>query len=260
MNERREFNAPSVDAAIEIAASFLNVLQSSLHYSVLDEGSLGFLGLGARDARILVDPPEEETLELQSTPSVQGPTSSRSSTEIDEGVREEGEGTPLGEAYGLETSGEHDKASEELLAEIKERIETTLYSMAFDGMASVRDEGEIVKANIESEDSRLFIGQKGETIDAVQYLINIFIYREQRFSKKIVLDCDGYRERRENAVQGMAHRTAKRVSKERRATDLPPMNSSERRAVHAYLKENPSVTTSSVGNDANRRVTISPAQ
>ncbi len=77
--------------------------------------------------------------------------------------------------------------------------------------------------------------------------------------KRIVLDAEGYRQRRVEAVQGLAHRTARRAVREGRTVDLPPMNPSERRVVHLYLQDNPKVTTASEGNGENRKVRISPA-
>jgi spoIIIJ-associated protein len=131
--------------------------------------------------------------------------------------------------------------------------------MAFDHRVEVRDEKEIVTVNVDSDDAGLLIGHKGETIDALQYLTNVALYRNGQASKKVVVNCEGYRERRMKAVQGMAHRTAKRVAREGVSVDLPPMSSSERRAVHDYLKENSKVTSSSAGSDETRHVIVSPA-
>jgi spoIIIJ-associated protein len=84
------------------------------------------------------------------------------------------------------------------------------------------------------------------------------VYRRRPFVKRIILDAEGYRQRRVEAIQGIAHRTARRAIRERRAVELPPMNSSERRIVHMFLKDNPRVTTASEGSGGNRRVRISP--
>jgi spoIIIJ-associated protein len=74
----------------------------------------------------------------------------------------------------------------------------------------------------------------------------------------VVLDAEGYRQRRVEALHGMAHRTARRVVRERRTVEMPPMNSSERRVVHLFLSENPGVSTESEGSGDNRRVKVSP--
>lgn len=260
MSERREFNASTIEGALERAASVLGAAPGALSYEVLDEGSSGFLGLGARDARIMVELPvvEEPREQPEERPEQQEATRSLETPAAEDEVEADLE-IPLEDTSPPESGGAQEKISEELLEEIREHVETTLDAMAFDGEVSVRDDEETISVDIESEDAGLLIGQKGETLDAVQYLVNVAVHRNHQFSKKVILDCGGYRERRVKAVQGMAHRTAKRVVREGKAIDLPPMSSSERRAVHSYLKDDPQVTTSSTGNDEHRRVTVSPA-
>jgi spoIIIJ-associated protein len=262
MSERREFNASNIEEALERASSSMGLDRSALSYEILDEGSSGFLGLGARDARIIVNlpapgepasPPEVPTVLEEPRPSEASLLSNE-----DDSFKDSSFSLPGGASTPEAKIGQED-VSEEFLEEVRAQVETTLDAMAFDGEVSVRDDGEAIAVDIDSEDAGLLIGQKGETIDAVQYLVNVAVYRNRQFSKKVILDCGGYRERRSKAVQGMAHRSAKRVLREGKAVELPPMSSSERRAVHSYLEDNSRVTTSSTGNDENRRVTISPS-
>jgi spoIIIJ-associated protein len=89
-------------------------------------------------------------------------------------------------------------------------------------------------------------------------LVNVSAFRERPCFKRVVLDAEGYRQRRVEAIQGMAHRTARRAVRERRTVEMPPMNSSERRVVHLFLSENPGVTTQSEGSGDSRRVMVSP--
>jgi spoIIIJ-associated protein len=130
--------------------------------------------------------------------------------------------------------------------------------MGFEARIEVYDAGGFIAADVATDNTALFIGQKGETIDALQYLINVAAFRERRFFKRVVLDAEGYRQRRVEAIQGMAHRTARRAVRERRTVEMPPMNSSERRVVHLFLSDYPSVTTESEGTGDNRRVKVSP--
>lgn len=262
MSERREFNASTVDEAVEKAAAALGAEPGSVAYEVLDEGSSGFLGLGARDARIVAEQSQDSggSAATQEPPLNEEPDQAEPrNVESDTDPIPENTVTPTEQSGNTGGYSEAEAAPEEFLEEVKDRVETTLDAMTFDHEVSVWDEGEVVAVNIESGDAGLLIGQKGETIDALQYLTNVAVYRNRQFSKKIVLDCEGYRERRVKAVQGMAHRSAKRVAREGVAVDLPPMSSSERRAVHDYLKDAPQVATASAGNDENRHVTISPA-
>jgi spoIIIJ-associated protein len=131
-------------------------------------------------------------------------------------------------------------------------------AMGLDATVDAYDAGEVVAVDVATNETGLFIGQKGETIDAIQYLVNVAVYRDRPFVKRIVVDSEGYRQRRVEAIQGMAHRTARRAIREKRPLSLPPMSAAERRVVHLFLKENPKVTTSSEGKEEERRVVVSP--
>lgn len=263
MSESREFNASTVEDALEKASVAFGVARDSLSYEVLDEGSSGFLGLGARDARIAatLDSEDHEPLASPLSPSEE----EHLGTESPEAEYEDSNPLDVDAEDPIEQSSSDTRphktgaSSDQLLTEIRQRVENTLDAMAFDHRVEIRDEDEVVIVNVESDDAGLLIGRKGETIDALQYLTNVALYRNGRSSKKVVVNCEGYRERRMNAVQGMAHRTAKRVAREGVSVDLPAMSSSERRAVHDYLKENQKVTSSSAGNDETRHVIVSPA-
>jgi len=123
----------------------------------------------------------------------------------------------------------------------------------------VYDASGFIAVDVASDSTALFIGQKGETIDALQYLMNAAVYRNRPFVKRIVLDAEGYRQRRTEAIQGIAHRTARKAIREGRTMELPPMSPAERRVVHIFLRDNPMVTTASEGTGENRRVKIIPA-
>jgi spoIIIJ-associated protein len=241
MTQNREFNAATVDEAVEKASSSLGVSARELSYEVLDEGSVGFLGIGARDARITVElPGGSQQLGAEESPAEERPM-------VEESAVEEA------------AEAEHAAVPEELLDEVRSLVTTVVGAMGFESRIDVYDAGSFVAADVTSDNTALFIGQKGETIDALQYLINAAVYRKRQFLKRIVLDAEGYRQRRIEAIQGMAHRTARRAVRERRTVELPPMNPSERRIVHIFLRDNPRVTTSSEGSGDNRRVRISPA-
>ena len=164
----------------------------------------------------------------------------------------------LSEVYGEQTESEQVEAPEELLEEIRTLVSSVLDAMGFEARVEVYDAGGFIAADVAPDNTALFIGQKGETIDALQYLVNVSAFRERPYFKRIVLDAEGYRQRRVEAIQGMAHRTARRAVREQRTVEMPPMNSSERRVVHLFLSENPGVTTQSEGSGDSRRVKVSP--
>jgi spoIIIJ-associated protein len=243
MTQTREFNATTVDEAVEKASASLGLPVEDLSYEVVDAGSEGFLGIGARDARIAVKVPGTERPNFDDDP---------------ETADEVPATQELSEVLGESPASENVAAPEELLDEIRNLVTSIVEAMGFEARIDVYDAGGFVAVDVASNNTALFIGQKGETIDALQYLVNAAIYRRRPFVKRIILDAEGYRQRRVEAIQGIAHRTARRAVRERRTVELPPMSPSERRIVHLFLKDNPKVTTASEGSGENRRVRISP--
>ncbi len=251
MTERQEFYAATVEEAVNKAAATLGVNSDSLEFEVVDEGSTGFLGIGARDARISVD------AGVRAEP----PQASSAPTGIEEPVWEEQNSVRHSAPAPVEDEDRAAAAGEvpgELLLSADRFMTELIEAMGFDGTVDAYDSGENVVVEVSTEQAGLFIGQKGETIDSIQYLIGLALYKDRPFAKRVVVDTEGYRRRRVEAIQGMAHRTARRAQRERRPVSLPPMSASERRVVHLFLKANPGVTTASEGQDEDRRVVISP--
>ena len=257
MTDSMEFYASTIEEAVEKAALELGLSSEQVSYRVLDEGNSGFLGIGARDARIIVQ---------ASAPHASGEDEHPETTPAENVVVDGPDPEPAGnagsstmsEVYGDQSESEQIEAPEELLEEIRALVSSVLDAMGFEARVEVYDAGGFIAADVAPDNTALFIGQKGETIDALQYLVNVSAFRDRPFFKRIVLDAEGYRQRRVEAIQGMAHRTARRAVRERRTVEMPPMNSSERRVVHLFLSENPGVTTESEGSGDNRRVKVSP--
>jgi spoIIIJ-associated protein len=247
MTDRQEFNAATVEEAVEKASMSVGLPAEKLSYEVLDPGSPGFLGIGARDARIAVttEAADEPAVEERSEPSF--PEDHEAGAEL---PRESSDTTADSDA--------HSPVPDELLGEIERFVSQIVEAMGFEARINVYDAGEFVAVDVNTGETGLFIGQKGETIDALQYLINVSIYKNRPFAKRIIVDSEGYRQRRIEAVQGVAHRMARKAVRESRLVELPPMNSAERRVVHVFLKDNPAVNTTSEGSGEDRRVTISP--
>lgn len=264
MSDSREFNASTVEEALERASRDLGVPEAELSYEILDTGSGGFLGIGARDARINVSS-ETDSAETGSD----GENATSISENLSKDTRHDRDERPSPPQPNEDSTGvELDKdaerkeavppAPESLIEEVRDYVSSVMDSMGLDARLDVYDTEEYIAVDIASDHTALIIGQKGETIDSLQYLANSAIYRDREFIKRIVLDSEGYRQRRIEAIQGMAHRTARKSIREQRDVEMPPMNSSERRVVHVYLRENPDVTTFSEGAGSERKVTVSP--
>jgi spoIIIJ-associated protein len=194
----------------------------------------------------------------------------QSGVRASEPATDEGQVTPIeaesfhAEETKLDTSPpaealEASEAPQDLILAADEFCTKLLSAMGLDGTVDAYDGGEVIVVDLTAKETGLLIGQKGETLDAIQYLLNLAIYKNRPFLKRIVVDSEGYRQRRAEAIRGMANRTARRVVREQRPLDLPPMSAAERRVVHLFLQENPGVSTSSKGKGEERRVVVSPA-
>ncbi|MBQ8334336.1 MAG: KH domain-containing protein [Clostridia bacterium] len=116
------------------------------------------------------------------------------------------------------------------------------------------------KINIIGDDTGILIGHHGETLDAIQYLVNLSALRKSKSKDgdyiKIVVDIENYREKREETLRQLARRMAARAVKYRRNVFLEPMNAYERRIIHSELQSFENVSTHSVGADRDRKIII----
>ena len=137
-------------------------------------------------------------------------------------------------------------------------------SAAPDGEEFIKTECEFVYPAIviDGDDTGILIGHHGETLDAIQYLVNLALYRRSKAEKggrgniKITVDIENYREKREETLRALARRMAARAVKYKKNVFLEPMNPYERRIIHSELQTYPEVATHSVGSDVNRKIII----
>lgn len=118
------------------------------------------------------------------------------------------------------------------------------------------DEKDIVLLNLTGPELGILIGRRGQTLDSLQYLVNIVANRYSNTHIKIVLDAENFRERRRKTLEDLSQRLAGRVVKTRKEVMLEPMSPQERKVIHSHLQNHPSVKTYSKGEDPNRRVVI----
>ena len=108
-------------------------------------------------------------------------------------------------------------------------------------------DGDVLKVELEGDDMGIVIGKRGETLDALQHLTSLNVNTGDGDFIKVSLDTEGYREKRIKTLENLASKLASKVAKTRHNVTLEPMNSYERRIIHASLQDNEFVTTYSVG-------------
>jgi spoIIIJ-associated protein len=157
---------------------------------------------------------------------------------------------------GTAGADEEELEPAELLEELLEEITAGLGLQA---KVEVEEEQGVLRGRIVGEDVGLFIGRRGQTIDAVQHLAQRIVFPDGPSATRVEIDADGYRERRAELLREDADDAAEEALRDGRPVELEPMPPSERRIVHEYLRERGGVETHSEGEEPKRYLVVSPA-
>lgn len=236
VGEGKTIEDAEVDALEKLEEITGALMPDQVVYKVISEGSKGFLGMGSAMAQVEASVRgygEEET------PSADSATATEDEAE-----------SPAVPSMPLSPE------AEDRLTDLLEKVAEGL---GLEATVKVTDRGEEVAAELVGEDLGLFIGRHGSTMDAVQYLANIIVYRGLEDRKRIIVDAEEYRERREEVLRSLADRAASEVMKGKGVYEMKPMSAAERRIVHIHLQERNGIETSSEGREPFRRVIISRA-
>lgn len=145
-----------------------------------------------------------------------------------------------------------DERAKEFLQQLLEKMELS------DAEITQTEKDGGVVFNIDGEGIAMLIGHRGETLDALQYLVSLVSNKGEQQYRRITIDTGSYREKREKTLVSLAKRIALSAVKSRRNTTLEPMNPYERRIIHTAVQEIRGATSWSIGDEPNRRVVIGP--
>jgi len=216
-------SARTVDEAIELGLKELDADRDEAEVEILSRGKAGFLGIGAEVARVRV-------------------------TRISAGRN----------AAGMPTTGEGETtAAGVATAAVGRILEAAGVNVTRTLRAADDPESGGPIIDLAGEDSGLLIGRRGQTLQALQFLVNLIV-RKQFEGVRVVLDVENYRQRREFQLRDMATKVAARVIQTNRSITLEPMPPADRRIIHTSLTDNPDVSTESTGEGEGRKVTIIP--
>lgn len=155
---------------------------------------------------------------------------------------------------GAEVSPETAGAlAQQVLVETLRRLE-----LACDVAAKAGDEPGTTVLDVSGADEALVIGRHGQVLDALEHVLNRIAFRDDYGAGRIMVDVDGYRQRREESLQALAQRLAERAKETGRPVTLDPMTARDRRVVHLALQSDPGVVTRSEGEGQFRRLVIVP--
>lgn len=252
-----EVRAASVEAAITEGLARLGVSSDQVLIKVLDEGSRGLLGLGAREAVV--------RLTLLTPPSVEPETMAA----FKEPTRPAEPAVPTGPepervAPSLATERVRPRLSADAVA--REILSELLHLMGVRATVRIRRDQDTPTGedappfvlDILGNDLGILIGRRGQTLHDLQFLTRLIVSREVGEWVNLVIDVEKYKVRREKSLQQLANRLAERVTLTQQPIALEPMPPHERRIIHMTLRDHPIVTTESVGKGDRRKVTIIP--
>lgn len=259
-NKSIEVEAATVEAAITKGLARLGVSSDQVRIEVLNEGSRGLLGLGARDAlvRLTLLPPSPAEKEVSDDRREPVPQAEEKPAEP---VLEP---EPVPEETAPKAETPPPRASNKVVA--REVLSELLQLMGFEAQVKVRgdkdssagDDAPPFVLDVRGNDLGVLIGRRGKTLHALQFMTRLIVNREVGEWVRLVVDVEKYKVRREKQLEQLADRLAERVALTQQPIALEPMPPNERRIIHVRLREHPIVTTESVGKGERRKVTILP--
>ena len=252
-----EFTGKSVKEAIERACEELKVDEALLEIEVLEESSKGFLGIvGHREAKVRVKRRDilKEVMEVEPVPSP--PPKDKAPEILEKCPDDESEFESPDAAERQESSVDpvlYVDTARDVLQNILERVpaDAEISSDTVDGS---------VYLDIKGDGSGLLIGKKGQTLDALQFIVNKIVNKFNPPGQKvdIIVDTENYRERKKENLRDIAIKAGDKAKKTHKPVPLEPMPPSERRIIHMMLAEDRDVYTKSYGEGQMRRLIVYP--
>ena len=249
----------------ELERRFPGLDREAVRFEILTEGERGLMGVGREPARIIaklttlpVGPPAGARKPEFRTPrsATPGPRGRPSATTRPRPRRERSTtAPPPGPIPPPEELGERAMTVHRILTAV-------CAGLGAPAEVRVTRDGEELTAELVGDDLGVLIGKRGHTMDALQHLLNAIVHRttpEGDAGPLVVIDAQGYRRRRQEALHDAAERVASEVEKSGQPVEMEPMSAPERKIVHVHLQDRPALVTESAGKEPNRYVVVRPA-
>jgi spoIIIJ-associated protein len=246
-----------VEEAIQKALEKLGVSREEVEVTVVKEGRHGILGLGAGEAKVLVRPlvamPDkpEKTKKTKKPEKTKKPDKPEKTKKPDKPKKPEKTEEPGEE-------GDVAEAAKGVLEALLDRLGLAA-SIVSEVKPPLGGEGApVVSLNVKGDDLGILIGRRGQTLASLQHIVRLILAHQVKARVPVVIDVEGYKQRRYDALRALALRVAEQVKARGRQFVLEPMPAYERRIVHLTLADHPDVTTESIGDGEVRKVVIVP--
>ena len=262
-------SAKTIDEAVEKALLELKATPGEVEIEVIEEPSGGFLGLiGGKDAIVKVKKKvdhkdivesilkDEEIQTVRTVLDEKAEKEAAEDAEEDAAIaeseeKEEAESTP--DAPTFERLND-----DEMEAMIRDYIDRIMGAMdlAYTLSVDFKDNEIDVSIDGKKEETGIVIGKHGSTLNGIQIVLSAMVNQRSEDFRRVIVDCSGYRKKREQVLKRIAGKTANKVLKTNKSIKLEPMNAQERRIIHACLANVDGIRTRSEGKDPHRRVVI----
>lgn len=240
-----EFESKSVEKAIQKASQRLNVPPNKLEYDVISHGSTGIFGLvGSKKAKIRVVVPDEKQVLVEEPEN-------EISTEMDpQGVE-----SIVDEAFGRQPVSEISDGDVTLGKEVLQNIVDLITS---DATIRMEKNGGTLVLEVQGGNAAVLIGKRGQTLEAMQYLVEKIVNKQNKKRIRVEVDVEGYLQDRRERLKKLASRFSEKVKKTGKPCTAGQFNAHDRRIIHIALKEDREVRTHSVGEGYYRKLKIYP--
>ena len=251
MSPSLEFEGKDVEQAVQNACDALNIPKEKLKHDVISYGSTGIFGLvGAKKAKIRVKAPES-LREIK--PDTVGKKQPNNIGEADKSLTE----VPVSTA----TTPDDFKADiclENSLDLGRDVLQQIVDCIITDATISIERNGDKTLLRVKGDNPALLIGKHGQTLEAIQYLVEKIVNKNSEQRIRIQIDVEGYLENRQASLQKLVGRLAKKAKQTGKPVTIGQMNAYDRRIVHLALKDDSEVRTKSIGNGYIKKVMIFP--
>ncbi|UCD31780.1 MAG: protein jag [Desulfobacterales bacterium] len=253
MSPSLEFEDKNVEMAVKKACAELNIPREKLQHDVISYGSSGIFGLvGTKKARIRVILPE--------------PIEPIREIDTDEVKLEQSDNLGFGHALEHKDIPMEDKQNGQMEQVVapdpgdlgREALQRIVDLITTDATVSVQEETDRIFFKVKGGNAAILIGKHGQTLEAIQYLVEKIVNKQQKERVRIHIDIEGYLKNRRISLQRLATRMAEKVKRTGKPLTIDPMNAHDRRIVHIALKDDSKVRTQSVGEGFLRKLVILP--
>lgn len=253
-----EFKGKTVEEALTTASVELGVASTDLDYEVVEKGSSGFLGIGAKQAVIRAKKKDDDDSSEVVVPVKKNYSKLDNEKKSDNNSEKDNNSNDDLNSNDVEKVTKVIENKDEIIKNTYAYLDELFKAMKIETKVTIDfdDSNNNMNINLEGPEMGILIGKRGQTLDSLQYLISLFVNKDSKAYIRVKLDTENYRARRKETLEHLAKNLAFKVKRSRRSVTLEPMNPYERRIIHSALQNDKYVATRSEGEEPYRKVVI----